>query len=160
MLLNSVPPTLNFSGFLPLGGDTIMRGDTKIFNILPITRHFQRAVSPELKNLNPSFIYQNTPLNVLFKMLGCSSWKNLGFEHSEGDTTDFWRFALGGDTIMRGDTTDFWRFALGGDTIMRGDIIQQPGVVNLLHLTIMIVFLTPLTRILILEVWWYMLNNP
>ena len=66
-----------------------MRGDTKIFNILPITRHFQRAVSPELKNLNPSFIYQNTPLNVLFKMLGCSSWKNFGFEHSEGDTTDF-----------------------------------------------------------------------
>ena len=69
-----------------------------------------RPITPELKNLNPSFIYQNTPLNVLFKMLGCSSWKNLGFEHSEGDTTDFWRFALGGDTIMR------------------GDIIQQPGV--------------------------------
>ena len=72
--------------------------------------HFQRAISPELLDLNPSFIYQNTPLNVLFKMLGCSSWKNFGFEHSEGDTTDFWRFALGGDTIMR------------------GDIIQQHGV--------------------------------
>ena len=103
-----------------------MRGDTKIFNILPITRHFQRAVSPELKNLNPSFIYQNTPLNVLFKMLGCSSWKNLGFEHSEGDTTDFWRFALGGGTLLWGGTLPIF-----DDLPLRGDIIQQPGVKNL-----------------------------
>ena len=44
--------------------------------------HFQRAISPELLDLNPSFIYQNTHLNVLLKMLGCVSLKNFGLEHS------------------------------------------------------------------------------
>ena len=38
-----------------------------IFNILLIRGHFQRAISNELLDLNISFIYQITHLNVLFK---------------------------------------------------------------------------------------------
>ena len=56
-----------FLGFFALEGDTIRRGNTNFFNILPIMGHFQRAISPELLDLNPSFIYQNTHFNVLFK---------------------------------------------------------------------------------------------
>ena len=68
MWLNSVGGTLHFSGVFALGG-----GDTN-FN-------FRRAISPELSDLQPSFMYKNNSLNMLYntKQSGCISpnrWHN------------------------------------------------------------------------------------
>ena len=58
--------TLHFSVF-SFWGDTIRRGNITIFNILSIIGHFQTAISPDILDLSPSFIYHNTYFNVLFK---------------------------------------------------------------------------------------------
>ena len=51
--------TLHFSGVFALGGDTN-------FN-------FQRAISPELLDLEPSFFYENNSINLFYnsKKPGC-----------------------------------------------------------------------------------------
>ena len=99
---------LQILGFFALGGG----GGITIFKILPIIGHFQRIISPELLDLNSSFIYQNTHFSVLLKMLGCVSLENLGFEQSENQ--------IGEGTLLsirQGGHNQFLTFCPRGDTI-------------------------------------------
>ena len=61
----SVPPPLVTAP--PHLGNPERGGTLIFFYILSIMEHFQRVISPELLDLNPSFIYQNTHFNVLFE---------------------------------------------------------------------------------------------